>query len=260
MVARIEGNRQWLPAMALILWILGVCSFPFVIGISYSGRSEAPEHVLTYTEGKLTWDSATGIRADGSAQLDLFDAKYSHVEAADGANIVAPGTGSQNIVRLKNAASGSVTYTAVLYLIRTDNELPVSAGLSGEGFTDTVSYPLPDTVGKKQVIRAVTGTLNGGKIQDFDIRWLWDFSNGEASDLLDTYLGDKAALTDADNVSVGLYIVVEDQNSAAGKSGYVSPDSPKTGDVSGSGMYAGLLCVSGLVMILLLAERRWEKK
>ena len=246
-----EKVSRWLLPAVLILFILEVMTLPLVLGITYSGRSESPDHILTYTKGKLVWDSATGIDENGVAVLDLFDAEYPGVESEDGSNVVAPGTDGYNIVRLKNSVSGSVTYTAVLYRIRTSEDLPVEAELIGSGYTDTASYPLPDGVNSQQVLRAVTGTVKGGEIQDFDISWLWEYENGEVQDSIDTFLGDK---DNADEVTVGLYIVVEDNNS------YIDPEIPKTGDDSHVGMYLGLMLVSLFMLILLLWDRRKEKE
>lgn len=251
----LEKHRQWLLPTVLILFILEIVTLPFVIGLTYSGRSERPNHTLTYTadsEGaSLMWDSATGIRTDGTAELDLFQAEYDGVKAEDGENVIAPGTEGLNIVRLQNNVSGAIQYTAVLYRIHTSDQLPVKTALSGTGFTDTESYPLPQGVEKTQVLRAVTGTLSGGQLQDFDIDWLWSYYESDAQDIVDTYLGDKGA---ADRVTVGLYVVVADDN------GYVSPDVPKTGDDSLLGVHLALLCISAFVLILLLVSRKWEEK
>jgi len=222
-----------------------------VVGITYSGRSESPNHILTYTQGKLTWDSATGINENGSAELNLFDAVYPGVEAGDGGNVIAPGTEGYSIVRLKNSVSGSVNYTAVLYRIRSSEDLPVEAELIGSSFTDTVSYPLPDDVEAHQVLRAVSGTVKSGEIQDFDISWLWEFETSANQDKTDTFIGDKV---NADEATVGLYIVVEDSNT------YITPDIPKTGDESHIGMYMGLMVISLIMLILLLWDRRKENK
>lgn len=245
-----EKTTRWLLPAVLILFILQMITLPVMMGVTYSGRSESPNHILTYTQGKLTWDSATGIDENGVAELDLFDAIYNNVESSDGKNVVAPGTDGFNIVRLKNSVSGSVKYTAVLYRIRTNEALPVEASLTG-AFTDTTAYTLPDGVSANQVVRAVTGTVKGGEILDFDISWLWEFEESDQQDIIDTMLGIE---DDPDTVTVGLYIVVEDNNS------YVSPDIPKTGDNSHVGMYFGLMLISLIMLVLLLWDYRKEKK
>jgi len=270
----LEQQRRWLLPAVLILFILEIVTLPFVIGLTYSGRSEEPNHVLTYTanssNAKLTWDSATGIRNDGSAELDLFDAIYPSVQANNGENVIAPGTDGFNIIRLKNSVGGTINYTAVLYRIRTSDKLPVYATLSGENFIDTANYPLPNGVEENQVVRAVTGTLGGNQIQDFDINWLWSYYDDEAQDIVDTYLGDEAAFCNEEKVTVGFYITVEDGNNyiseddndhiAEDGNDYIVPTVPKTGDDSMLGLYFTLMGISGLMLILLLVSRRREEK
>lgn len=259
--------NQWLLPAVLILFILQVVTLPYVLGFTYSGRSESPDHILTYTRGKLTWDSATDIDANGVAELDLFDANYQNVESSNGDNLVAPGTEGINIVRLKNSVKGPVTYTAVLYRIRTDETLPVETEFADDtAFTDTTTYSLPKGVTKDQVIRAVKGTVKGGQIQDFDIKWLWEFYVDDTQDVADTAFGDKAT----DEVTVGIYIVVEDNNNySSGKDpeeeipdGPVIyyPAAPKTGDNAQTAMYLTLMGISFAVLVVLLIERRREKQ
>lgn len=239
-----KTHSRLLPA-ALILFILFAATFPFVAGLTYSGRSESPDHILTYSKNSLTWDSDTNVDADGVAQLSAFEAKYDNAQASDGRNIVAPGTKGYDIVRLKNSVEGSIKYTAVLYSIKTNDDLAVESSLSGSGFSNTSSYPLPDGVENSDVVRAVTGTLGGGQIQDFDIEWLWEYTEGTDADAVDTELGNKAAQGSPDDVTVGIYIVVEDDNS------YVKPTAPKTGDSAFTGVYYTLFALSAVTMIIL---------
>ncbi|MBQ4564450.1 MAG: hypothetical protein IJA58_08205 [Lachnospiraceae bacterium] len=246
--------NQWLLPAVLILFILEIVTLPYMVQLTYAGRSEEAGHVLTYTEGKLTWDSATGIDENGVACLDLFDAEYEGVSSAEGDNVIAPGTEGFNIVRLHNAVEGAVSFTAVLYRIRTNEALPVEAQLEGVGVEDALEYPLPDRVKEEQVIRAVTGSLPGGQIQDFDITWLWSYFDDEEQDVIDTLLGDRSALDESDRVTIGLYIVVNDGND------YVVPDTPFTGDEGSFGMYLALMCISGILLVILWMDRRRERR
>ncbi len=248
----VQKQRQWLLPATLILFILLVVTFPFVAQITYSGRSESPDHVLTYVPGELVWGSETGINADGAAELSLFSAKYDNVLSADGDKVIAPGTNGINIVRLKNSAGGAVTYTATVYRIRSTETLPVSVSLDGRNFTDTTRAVLPEGVPADSVIRSVTGSVGSGEIQDFDISWLWLFTEGEAQDIADTGLGDKAAAGYPDDVTVGIYIVIEDNNET------IQPEIP-TGDNNMIGMYIVLMAVSGFFMFFLLFGRKREK-
>lgn len=249
----LNKQRHWLLPAVLILFILEVIALPFALGFTWAGRSETPERVLTYTPGKLTWDSAAGIDENGAADLSLFETLYQNVNADNDDRVVAPGTEDDSIVRLKNSISGTVRYTAVLYSIRSTDLLPVEVSLSGDGFTDTDTYTLPNGVKDESVIRAVTGTVGGGMIQDFDIDWNWKFYDSEQQDIIDTWLGDKAADDDADDITVGLYIVVEDENTQ------IKPSPPQTGD-AGIGAYIVLMCVSGAVLLLLIIDRKRSRK
>ena len=221
---------QWLLPTVLILFILEVLTLPLVLELTYAGRSDGPDHILTYTPGSLMWDEATGIDEHGVAQLDLFHAIYDETVDGQGENVVAPGTEGFNILRLKNDSESTVTYTAVLYCIKSNQELPVEVALQGQSFTDTDNYQLPYQIPKENVLRAVNGTLSADQIQDFDISWLWQFETREEQNQIDTVLGNKDEL---DNITVGMYIVVEDN-------GLVEPEPPKTGDESHLAMYVTL--------------------
>lgn len=94
----------WLLPAVLILFLTQVVLFPFAMGFTYAGRNESPHHVLTYTTGSLTWNSATGVDPDtGVAELSLFSDHYQNVQSDNGEKVVAPGTENTNIVRLKNS-------------------------------------------------------------------------------------------------------------------------------------------------------------
>ena len=203
----------WLLPAALILFLIQAVLFPLVVGFTYAGRSESPGHVLTYTTGALTWDSATGVDPDtGAAELSLFSETDQNVQSDNGEKVVAPGTERTNIVRLKNNVSRTITYVAVMYRVKEEADLPVEPVLlDSAAFTDTDTYPLPDGVTEDQVVRAVTGTVAGGQLQDFDISWSWSYYENDQRDQVDTALGNRAAWQEADRVTAGLYIVVVGQ-------------------------------------------------
>lgn len=148
-------NRTRLRTAVLILFLLQTLMLPAAIGVTYASRSLKPEHILTYSAGRLVWDAGTDTDSSGAARLRLFDTAYSHVDSGDGAEVVAPGTEGHSLVRLKNDGGSAVTYTAVLYRIRTEN-VPVQAALEGEGFADTEQYALPENAARENVLRAVT--------------------------------------------------------------------------------------------------------
>lgn len=245
---------RWLLPVVLILFLLEIILLPYAVGATYAGRSESPNHILTYTTGTLTWDSATGIGADGVALLDFFDASYQNVQAHNGDNLVAPGTEKTCIVRLKNNTGNAIRYTALLYRIKEEDLLPVAPQLTGTGFADTGIYPLPEGVTQDQVVRAVTGTLDAGTLQDFDIQWGWRYYEDAARDQMDTALGNKAAFAQADEVTAGVYIVVE--NEGGGSEPYILPQIPQTGDGSNPALYVVLLAASGVLLLLLVLEHR----
>ena len=240
MTAFFEKNRQRILPLLLTLAVLALLSLPLAVNPAWAAPGTSPDHVLTYNQNSLKWDSATGINADGTAELKLFDANYNNVESADGSKVVAPGTDGSNMIRLVNNVSGRIRYTAVLYSIKTDPRIPVQPSLGGTGMYDTASYQLPAGVTGAEVIRAVRGTVAGHGLQDFDINWLWNYEATDAQDVTDTELGNAAAAamkeqTDGDSVTVGFYIVVEDSNNY-----YV----PKTGDDSHIAMYLAFMLIA----------------
>lgn len=69
---------DWLLPVFLILFILEVIAFPFAVGLTYAGRSEDPNHTLTYRTNELTWSDVQGIDENGVAELSIFDAEGNH--------------------------------------------------------------------------------------------------------------------------------------------------------------------------------------
>ena len=240
---------QWLLPAVLVLFILEVLTLPLVLEVTYAGREDGPDHILTYTPGELLWDGATGIDEHGVAQLSLFQTVYGETVDAGGDKVVAPGTEGLNILRLKNEAENPITYTAVLYQIRSNDDLPVQVALQGENFTDTEEFALPYDVPPESVLRAVTGVLPADQIQDFDISWLWQYETDEEQDRIDTILGSRE---EPDNITVGVYIVVEDD-------GYTVEPAP-TGDETHVLMYLTLMGISFCVLLLLLWDRHRERR
>ena len=102
-----EKLREWMFPAVLILFILQVILLPVMIGLTYATRSERPEHILTYTTGRLVWDKDTSVRPDGSAALSFFESLYQNVNAENIEKVLAPGTEKDSIVRLKNNSKNS---------------------------------------------------------------------------------------------------------------------------------------------------------
>ena len=248
----IDNNRRRILPALLVLAVLTAVTLPLAFSPAWAAPATAPDRVLTYSINRLTWDSAASIRPDGSAELTLFSANYPNVASNDGANVVAPGTNGHNTVRLKNNVGGTIQYTAVLYAIKSNSAVPVTPALSGSYLTDTTRYSLPAGVDKSNVIRAVSGSVRGFGLQDFDIDWLWKYYDTAAQDGADTALAtDSGELVPGvmDNITVGLYIVVEDNNT------YYYP---KTGDDAPLALYAALMTVAvvGAVSAVVVYKKR----
>jgi hypothetical protein len=141
--------------------------------------------------------------------LDLFDAEYDGATSANGDKIVVPGTDGHDTVQLRNNVHGDINYTAVLYVIRDTDALPVKAELQGIDLEDTDKYSLPFDVSSADVIRAVSGTVSPEEIVDFEILWRWDFYESDEQDKIDTALGSEDP---SDGVIVGLNLTVDDDN------------------------------------------------
>lgn len=252
MGVRKQTNRL---EVVLALILIQLILFPAALGVTYASTGTRPEHILTYTTGRLTWDSATETDAQGAAQLELFRREYNNVSAADGQRVVAPGTAGETLVRLKNNTGRTVSYTAVLYEKKTDGSLPVSPALTGEALTDTTSYVLPDGVDEGQVVRAVSGTVGGSQRQDFSVLWSWLFEESAAQDDADTALGDKAL----DMEELGFYLTVVDQGGSGGTVIDPVTPNPKTGDSFSPVWYVLALGAAALVIIIAGTKRRHER-
>lgn len=249
-------KKEWLLSVVLILFLLAVVLVPFAAERTYAGRNENPNHILTYTTGNLTWDADTNVdRKTGVAELNLFNNTYQNVQAENEDKVFAPGTENKNIVRLKNDADHSIEYIAVMYRMKESDTLPLEPVLADDAaFTDAQLYPLPEGVSEDQVVKAVTGVVEADELQDFDITWLWNYYEDEQRDVLDTELGNKAAWAVPDEVKAGLYIVVMEDGS------YISPQSPQTGEQDTRMVFLALMIVSGLLLFLLVLERRRDKR
>ena len=251
MKSKLRKSIDWLLPVFLILFVLEVIAFPIAAGITYAGRSENPDHVLTYTPNRLTWNSGTDVAPDGTAQLSIFDAEYPNVSSDDKTAVVAPGTEALHMIRLKNASEGTITFHAVVYSIKSSESLPVEVSLGDGDFTDSQAASLPYGVNKSQVIRSVSGHVKKDEITDFDIHWLWNYELDDQQDMIDVNFGDKSADGNPDDITVGFYLVVEDNNGI---------HIPKTGDTTNLSPYICLLCISGVLLLFLMIFRKLERK
>lgn len=56
----------------LLLFIMQVLLLPAVIGATYATKSVKPEHIITYTPGKLSWDAKHRNRFFGRGKAFPF--------------------------------------------------------------------------------------------------------------------------------------------------------------------------------------------
>lgn len=258
-----KKRNRWLLPTLLILFILEIITLPLMMFLTYAGRAETPQHLITFANQKLTWDENTIVHDNGMAELSFFSQYYQNVNSENEDNVFAPGTEQLTTIRLLNNSSETIKYTAVAYMIKESEILPLYGKMEAPGSTPTDSYPLPEGVTEADVLNAVTGTVDAKSIRDFDIDWYWVFESGEEiepgiyeSDPIDTYLGNKAAWDVADDALIGFYIVVE------GDDGPIipGPNPPVTGSSSMLGWGIALIVVSGIILLLAFISRRREDK
>ena len=137
---------------------------PFIFKKIYTQRPRSDERIVSYDRGELNFGTEFEFTQNGDIQLELFDAEYPSVTSRDGDKVVAPGTDGHDTVQFTNNVHGEISYTAVLYMIRDSEDLPVKAELMGVNFDDTDKYSLPDGVDQSQVIRAVSGKLSPDEV------------------------------------------------------------------------------------------------
>ncbi|MBQ6183026.1 MAG: hypothetical protein IJK33_03980 [Clostridia bacterium] len=243
-----KSKTGWILPVVLILFICEVITLPLTYFFTYAGKSEAPDHVLTLEGQELVWSTSENILPCGCAEFRLFSDEYQNVKSDNGDKVVAPGTESDSIVRLKNANKEEATYIATLYVIQS-SELPVTADLICEEGTLTDEYVLPEHAAGADVIASYTGVIKSEEIVDFTTEWKWKFYESDAQDQIDTALGNLAAEGKADNIVLGLYIVVEGEEE-------VIP--PQTGDRSMLPQIIALV-VTGVCLVLIIVGRRRKK-
>lgn len=246
-------NRLLVVLAALAALSLALASCP-----AWADPGTERKHELTYTLNRLRWESPTKVDPlTGVAQLTLFDAVYGDTVASqDGEKVIAPGTAGANRVRLSNKVHGPVEFIAVLYQIQDNVVFPVTPVMqvdSAKPVKELTQYNdlvLPQGIDATQVVSAWEGVVPAQDICDFVIHWRWLFEQGAAQDEADTLLGNQAEL---DEISVGLYIIVEDNNI------YYIPTVPKTGDDSVYAPYLAILLCS-VAVISLLGAQLWRAK
>ncbi|MBP0990456.1 MAG: hypothetical protein J5874_04700 [Oscillospiraceae bacterium] len=244
-----KSKTGWIFTVMLILFICEIITLPLTYFFTYAGKNEAPDHVLTFDGRNLVWSTTENILPNGSAEFRIFSDEYQNVKSADGDKVIAPGTENDNMVRLKNDAQNEVTYIATLYVIES-SELPITADLVCETGTPTGNFVLPDHVSEAEIISSYTGKIKSKEIVDFTTEWKWTFYESDDQDKIDTELGNLAAEGKADNIVLGLYIVVESEENV------IPPD---TGDTSLTPQIIALV-ITGAILVLLGFSRKKEKE
>ena len=241
--------------LSLVLFALVALTLPYALNITWALPGEGADRQLTYRTNELTWDSDSWINEDGAVQLSLFHKHYNNVKGETG-KVVAPGTNGGTRVRLQNTVSGPIRYTAVLYRVRGDLSIPIDLYLggintAGQAPQDAETYALPSGAKPSDVVRAVSGTVEGYGVQELDVSWEWPFDLSAEQDAVDTAYGSDAPLH---NLTVGLYITVEDENTGV-------TTTPKTGDRNDLGLYLFILalCALGVVLSALWEYRQYRR-
>lgn len=269
-------RRGMLFMLLMTLIALVALTLPHALNLTWAAL-DGYDHQLTYRRNELKWDSATGIdKTTGAARLTLFQAHYENVGSARG-KVFAPGTSGHNTVRLRNTVSGPVKYTAVLYRIDDSGTVPVQQLLTCVNKNEdryktkdaTTAITLPEELKDADVINTVTGTVAGNSTVDFNVDWLWQYEVDADRDTADTELGNDREL---ENVTLGLYIVVEDSNHYGSGRRYpantdttvVTPtvNAPKTGDTFSTGAYLAVMAAaaSGAVAVVLYLRRQRKEQ
>lgn len=225
MIKQWRRIQAWLFPAFVILFILEMLTLPLVLRLTFAGKSEEPNNVLTYTTGKLTWSAGGKNIGQNGEELYLFSQDYTNVKAKDGANLIAPGTEGSNCTQLRNEVNRSIHYIATLYRVDSSEQIPIQVTFDSEGATETDAYVLPDNVKPTAVVKAMEGNLAGKMMQDFAVSWSWSF---EGDDRLDTSLGNQ---NDLDDVTVGLYVVVTDEGSGDDESHPGEDSTPQPSEV-----------------------------
>lgn len=264
-MSKAKRTNRWLLPTILVLFILEVITLPLIVLLTYAGRAESPQHLLTFANQKLTWDENTVVHEDGIAELSFFSTYYQNVNSENEDNVFAPGTELPTTIRLKNDSDDTITYIALAWMIKECDILELYGDFKAEGSVPATDYEslLPEGVTVDDLIgdKAVTGTVDPKAIQDFDINWWWIFERGDEiepgiyeSDPIDTYLGNKAAWDEADDALIGFLIIVEGE----------TPTPPHTGGSSMIQWGIVLIAISAVVLVFAIIRRvqdnRREKK
>lgn len=191
----------------VILAAIALFTFPYAFNLTWSLPGANSDRTLTYTTGSLVWDSSASINPDGTICLSMFDSSYDSAKSQNNDNIVAPGNNNQTNIRLLNASGNEIEYSAVLYRLD-DNNAPISASLTGsDGAQATDDYILPPGVSADQTIDAIGGKASASSAELMSVNWNWDYSKNQATDQIDTEVGNDQ---NGEDVKYGVLIAVSE--------------------------------------------------
>ena len=203
---KLKTQRGILTLLIVFLSAAAILTFPYAFNLTWALPGAESDRTLTYTSGKLTWDSDADIDEEGAVILPVFKSAYENAKSKDGKNIVAPGTSNETGIRLLTASNNEIRYTAVLYRLD-DTEIPIVSGLAGG--EEAEAEVLPENVTQDMVEACISGTISKNSVKTLDISWEWAWSDTESDNIFDTSLGVKE---NPDEVEYGLYVVVQDDS------------------------------------------------
>ena len=243
----IKANRRKgiLAMLIVVLFVAVLITFPYTFNLTWALPSTDSDRTLTYSTGKLTWDTDAQIDENGVIKLGMFKSEYEDVKSNDGENIVAPGTENSTSIRLLNPSANEISYTAYLYRIDKTG-VPIDASLTCG--VEAKDYAVPSNIDANSLVSVRSGSVGKSSVSVIDVDWVWGYSKNTDGDVSDTALGIKST---TDEVEYGLYVVVTDNGSVI---------APNTGDNSDMMLWCTILVVSVCVVSSFAVIGRRKKK
>lgn len=251
-----KAINKWIFPSFFALFIIECTLLPSILGMTQCTNKGIPEHIITYSTGKLVWDINTEVDSSGTAKLLIFENNYGILDGTNGTPIILPGMDNKCSVHLNNSTERDVKYTAVLCERKSENLIYLKTRMNCDNSTDSNEYTLPENASDCKVTRAVTGTLGSKKVEDFNVECFWDYQ-GQSEETVEgsivTDLDTISASKEGESIFIGLYITVEDN----GKTVF-----PQTGDsFSVYTVYTVLIIASALSLgaLWILRKKKSEE-
>lgn len=213
-----------------------------------------------YKYAKLADDGRIlNIAADSVENFDIFSAEYKNdsgeitVESANGDSVIAPGTGTEYTIRIRNKDDVAIDYEfdpAVEYvgdvkfpievrLISPNEEYLIGSAKEWGTFDDFNNFTL-------------TATLPKGEVDEYELQWRWLFEND--NDEQDTALGNMGS--DSAAIKVGLALHSEANLSAEANGSFFAPGVEDTLRI----WIFFILLLIAIILLILSVLRRKEKE